>query len=144
LTQDTKPALRVYDSMSDDDAVWEFGLGCNGVVQVLLERIESPDVDESLRYIEASRSNRTPAVIATVISASPASTLEVGSRLMLEDAHVSGSLAGTKHRRMLCERARVALREGTNRTVELDGHQLLIEVIQPPLPLVIFGAGPDA
>src|SRR4029077_18176466 len=74
LTQHAKPALRVYDSMSDDDAVWEFGLGCNGVVQVLLERIESPDVDESLRYIEASRSNGTPAVIATVISASPAST----------------------------------------------------------------------
>jgi xanthine dehydrogenase accessory factor len=144
LTQDTKPALRVYDSMSDDDAVWEFGLGCNGVVQVLLERIDSPDVDESLRYIEASRSNRTPVVIATVISTSPASSLKVGSRLMLDDTHVSGSLAGTKHRSTLCELARVALREGTNRTVELEGHQLFIEAIQPPLPLVIFGAGPDA
>jgi xanthine dehydrogenase accessory factor len=144
LTQDTKPALRVYDSMSDDDAVWEFGLGCNGVVQVLLERIDSPDVDESLRYIEASRSNRTPVVIATVISTSPASSLKVGSRLMLDDTHVSGSLAGTKHRNTFCERARIALREGTNRTVKLEGHQLFIEAIQPPLPLVIFGAGPDA
>jgi xanthine dehydrogenase accessory factor len=144
LTQNAKPALRVYDSMSDDEAVWEFGLGCNGVVQVLLERIDSPDVDESLRYIEASRSNRTPAVIATVISTSSSSGLKVGSRLMLDDTHVSGSLAGTKHRSTLCQHARVALREGTNRTVALEGHQLFIEAIQPPLPLVIFGAGPDA
>jgi xanthine dehydrogenase accessory factor len=144
LTQHAKPALRVYDSMSDDDAVWEFGLGCNGVVQVLLERIDSPDVDESLHYLEASRSNRTPAVIATVISTPPASSLKVGSRLMLDDAHVCGSLAGTRHRSTLCQHARVALREGTNRTLELEGHQLFIEVIQPPLPLVIFGAGPDA
>ena len=144
LTHNGKPALRVYDSMSDDDAVWEFGLGCNGVVQVLLERVDSPDVDESLHIIEASRSNRTPAAIATVISTSPASRLKVGSRLMLDDTHVSGSLADTKHRSTLCELARVALCEGTNRTVELEGQQLFIEVIQPPLPLVIFGAGPDA
>jgi xanthine dehydrogenase accessory factor len=144
LTQDAKPALRVYDSMSDDDAVWEFGLGCNGVVQVLLERINSLDVDESLHFIEASRSNRTPAVIATVISTSPASSLRVGSRLMLDDTHVSGSLAGTTHRSTICEHARAALLEGANRTVELEGNQLFIEAIQPPLPLVIFGAGPDA
>jgi len=144
LTQNAKPALRVYDSMSDDDAVWEFGLGCNGVVQVLLERIDSPDVDESLHYIELSRSDRTPVVIATVISESPASSLKVGSRLMFDDTHIGGSLAGTKHRRALCEHARVALREGTHRTVMLEGHQLFIEVIQPPVPLVIFGAGPDA
>ena len=144
LTQNAKPALRVYDSMSDDDTVFEFGLGCNGVVQVLLERIDSPDVDESLHYIEASRSNRTPAVIATVISTSPSSSLKVGSRLMLDDTHVSGSLAGTTLLNTLCEHARIALREGTNRTVELEGHQLFIEAIQPPLPLVIFGAGPDA
>jgi xanthine dehydrogenase accessory factor len=144
LTQNAKPALRVYDSTSDDDAVWEFGLGCNGVVQVLLERIDSPDVDESVRYIEASLSNRTPAAIATVISTSPASSLKVGHRLMLDDTHVGGSLAGTKHWSTIREHARVALCEGTNRTVDLEGHQLFIEVIQPPLPLVIFGAGPDA
>jgi xanthine/CO dehydrogenase XdhC/CoxF family maturation factor len=28
--------------------------------------------------------------------------------------------------------------------VDLEGHQLFIEAIQPPLPVVIFGAGPDA
>ena len=144
LTQNATPALRVYDSMSDDDAVWEFGLGCNGVVQVLLERIDSPDVDESLHYLEASRSNRTPAAIATVISTPPASGLKVGSRLMLDDTHVSGSLASTKHRSTLCQHARVALREGANRTVVLEGHQLFIEAFQPPLRVVIFGAGPDA
>ena len=144
LTENGKPALRVYDSMSDDDAVWEFGLGCNGVVQVLIERIDSPEVDESLRYIEVSRSNRKTAVIATVISSSPASGLKVGGRLMLDDTHVSGSLANTKHRSTLCERARVALHEGTNRTIEVEGSQLFIEVIRPPLRLVIYGAGHDA
>ena len=34
------PALVTYNSTANEDIVWGFGLGCNGVVQVLLERLE--------------------------------------------------------------------------------------------------------
>src|SRR5438105_12173791 len=33
------PAVVTYDSTADDETAWQFGLGCNGVVHVLLERL---------------------------------------------------------------------------------------------------------
>src|SRR5439155_7976883 len=33
------PAVVVYDSTADDETAWQFGLGCNGTVHVLLERL---------------------------------------------------------------------------------------------------------
>ena len=42
FTDAAQAVLRVYDTSSDDNAVWEFGLGCNGVISVLLERCDTP------------------------------------------------------------------------------------------------------
>src|SRR5512141_1348997 len=42
-TRSGPPVVRVYDTSSSDDAVWEFGLGCNGMVHVLLERVDTPE-----------------------------------------------------------------------------------------------------
>ena len=33
------PAVVTYDSTADDETAWQFGLGCNGVVHILLERL---------------------------------------------------------------------------------------------------------
>ena len=37
VLQRNKPRVVSYDSMSDDDIVWEFNLGCNGIVDILIE-----------------------------------------------------------------------------------------------------------
>ena len=58
FTEGGNPAVRAYDTSSDDDAVWEFGLGCNGVVHVLFERIENPETQELLRFLDANRAAR--------------------------------------------------------------------------------------
>src|SRR5690349_4468037 len=69
-TESGAPALRVYDTTSDEDAVWEFGLGCNGVVQVMLERIYSGPVREMLEFLDGCRRADESAVVATVIRSS--------------------------------------------------------------------------
>jgi xanthine/CO dehydrogenase XdhC/CoxF family maturation factor len=38
-----------YDSTADDETVWQFGLGCNGVVHVLLERLTPAGPDPRTR-----------------------------------------------------------------------------------------------
>ena len=35
-----KPIVVQYDTMSDEDIIWGLGLGCNGIVQILIERLE--------------------------------------------------------------------------------------------------------
>jgi len=144
LTDNGKPAVRVYDSMSDDETVWEFGLGCNGVVQVLLERLESPDVWEAMEFISACRSQRRPAVVVTVIACPATPALRLGSRLLFDDNFTGGKLAATQYRDELCDHAYSALEQRASQTLELDGYRFFVEVFQPPLPMVVFGAGYDA
>lgn len=61
-------AIVTYDSTdADEDVVWGFGLGCNGVVQVLLERV-SPDRPGPLDALAAVVRERRPQQIVTVIA----------------------------------------------------------------------------
>ena len=65
------PVVRVYDTLSDEEAVWEFGLGCNGIIHVLLERVESSATQALLAYLEGAQKARREVVIGTVLGAAP-------------------------------------------------------------------------
>ncbi len=136
MTESGEPALRVYDTTSDDDAVWEFGLGCNGVVQVMLERVAAPVVDEALAFLDARR-NR-PVVMATVVRA-PEGT---GARLFFDGEVYQGGSGDLSV--ALWEDVRRAWVERRSRYVHLAGTEVFVEFIGPPQKLVIFGAGHDA
>jgi xanthine dehydrogenase accessory factor len=58
FTESGAPVIRVYDTTSNDDAVWEFGLGCNGVVHVMLERVNTPASSELIEFLKTQRSQR--------------------------------------------------------------------------------------
>src|SRR5512135_3385381 len=58
FTEGGRASVRVYDTSSDEDAVWEFGLGCNGVIQVMLERVESPSARLALEFLNSCRASR--------------------------------------------------------------------------------------
>lgn len=47
-----RPELITYDTTSENDLVWGVGLGCHGVVQVLLEKISAP-----VRWVDELASN---------------------------------------------------------------------------------------
>jgi len=137
LTEDGRPAVRTYDTTSDDDAVWEFGLGCNGVIDVLLERLDTPEAAEAMQFLAQVHDRRKTATIATVIRGGPA-----GARLWLqENGQPAGSLRGSS----LAFEIEPLLRSVTaSRVVSVDGTEIFIELVQPPQTLVIFGAGHDA
>jgi xanthine/CO dehydrogenase XdhC/CoxF family maturation factor len=71
-TEAGAPVLVTYDSRSsDDDLAWGFGLGCNGVVRVLLERL-SPGNDplDPVDFLDrCCRQARARGVLATVVGA---------------------------------------------------------------------------
>jgi xanthine dehydrogenase accessory factor len=145
FTEDGRPSVRVYDTTSDDDAVWEFGLGCNGVVQVLLERLEAASAREAMQFLDSCRVSRKQAVMATVIRISDSSAIGVGDRLYVNDAGVcGGTLQGSPLEAELLPHAHAAFLERKSRLVHLAGCEVFVEWIGPPVPLVVFGAGHDA
>jgi xanthine/CO dehydrogenase XdhC/CoxF family maturation factor len=86
FTESGAPVVRVYDTTSEDDAAWEFGLGCNGVVHVLLERASSPGASGLLDFLRARLTARKCAVVATVIRTGASATVGVGDRLLVAEA----------------------------------------------------------
>ncbi len=141
------PRLVTYDSTSPADIVFGLGIGCNGIMKTLLERLDGPA--DYLKFIAESLDSRQRSVAATVFSGEGQSRNEVGARLMLgRNGPMTGNIRDAQLRALLERDAEKAMESGTSGVVR---HELasgsanaFIEVIEPPLSLVIFGAGPDA
>jgi xanthine dehydrogenase accessory factor len=125
------PVIRVYDTSSEEDAVWEFGLGCQGVIHVLLERVESPRTQELLRQLDDGHKARREQVIGTVIRSAQNSALRVGDHLYV----FRGALAAA---------AQQTLSERRSRLVHTPDADIFVEYVPPRQRLLILGAGHDA
>src|SRR5436190_5361623 len=76
-----RPSVVRYDTTSEEDLVWGLGLGCNGVVDVLLEP-GSDGVDDLLQTLASAVETGRGAVLATVIHTTSSDT-PLGSWLLL-------------------------------------------------------------
>lgn len=132
-TASGEPVLRVYDTTSDDDAVWAFGLGCNGVIYVLLERVDTPAAGELLAHLEKMQSEKREDVVATVVRGAAHSRFRTGSHFF-----GSGNLP-----REFAPAARAVLAARRSRLLHAAGADIFVEYIGPPPRLVVFGAGHD-
>ncbi len=137
-----------YDTRSEADLVWGLGLGCNGVVTVLVERIGAGSLDwlaEALELGERVACARVVRVDGDV-SATPGSILVVTSADERDESVYGGWDADLLGRVRL--EAKKVLADGVSSTVcfELPSGSAtaFIESIEPPVRLVIFGAGQDA
>jgi xanthine/CO dehydrogenase XdhC/CoxF family maturation factor len=145
FTESGAPVVRVYDTTSEDDAVWEFGLGCNGVVHVMLERVDTPAARELLDFLDAHRCARMPAAVATVVRTDTRSGVRVGDRLLLDESSAPvGSLTGSEIEAQVTLHAAAALREKKSRLAHMGATGVFVEWIGPALSLVVLGAGHDS
>ena len=142
-----EPALVTYDTRDEDDPRHGLGPGCQGVVRILLEPLDFADADNPLELLRNFARHPEPAVLATVF-ATDATGLRaaVGQRLLLSAA---GALRGTPLLAApLAEAARATLTQGISQVLDIDTDsgpvRALLEVLAPPLRLVVYGAGNDA
>ena len=129
-----EPVVRVYDTMSDEEAVWEFGLGCNGIIHVLLERVESRATQAMLEYLDEAQRARRPVAMGTVLRAAPGGPYAVGDHLYGGPQAFPGLLAAAARETLALRRSRL---------VHLPQADVFVEYIAPPQRLVVFGAGHD-
>src|SRR4051794_18163192 len=69
--------IRRYDTTPDGEIAAEYGLGCNGIIHVLLERISAGNVVMNL--LRETRASRSPAAIAHLLSPKES----IGSRVVI-------------------------------------------------------------
>ncbi len=154
LMPDDRPKMVTYDHTAIEDILWGFGLGCTGTFKVLIEPLHPPH--DPLTFLAKCRRDRTPGVLASIIQVEGNAT-QLGAYLTLtaDSIHVLGEsepdlidaivpdaravLVGEASLQENCQRSMVKLYQLANCQVEV-----WLEFIEPPVPLMIFGAGQDA
>ena len=142
-----EPALVTYDTRDEDAPRHGLGPGCQGVVRILLEPLDFENMANPLELLRGFARHPAPAVLATVFETDAAGLkAAVGQRLLLSAEgvlHGTPLLAGP-----LAEAARLMLGQPQSRVLDLDTDaglvRALLEVLRPPLRLVVYGAGNDA
>jgi len=142
-----EPALVTYDTRDEDDPRHGLGPGCQGVVRILLEPLDFANPDNPLELLRGFAQHPVPAVLATIFE-TDASGLKaaVGQRVLLTE---TGAVRGTPLLAApLAEAARATLAQGQPQILTLDTDagpvRASLEVLTPPLRLVVYGAGNDA
>lgn len=147
LTANGKCAIRHYDTTAEGEIAQEFGLGCNGVIHVLLERLEHSEVSP-LAVAQPVRRSRAAAHIATAISISGDGGVQLGQRcIQFSGGGLQTNLADSDVIPFL--HAELAeLRPGPPAYLTWQGGfqsvEFLVETVFPGLRLLICGAGDDA
>lgn len=143
-----EPEYVLYDTRSSNgDLIAE--LGCKGAVGILIECAFHPEVQRSLRFLGSFVQTRGEGAQATVFRVEGETPLSPGARLMIS---AKGSLYVTQEAADLAARLlpelESVMRQGQaqTRTLAFPGGraEALLEPIQSPLSLQIFGAGQDA
>jgi xanthine dehydrogenase accessory factor len=134
-----RPAIITYDSRAAHDAdpdelAAAFGLGCGGVIDVLLERHAPAAAIDAFALADRWHEQQHGGAIATVLDASQLgdrfALCEDGARYGDPDPAIVAALAG-------------AIGSGRTRVQSIGGRELLVESVQPPPRLFVFGAGHD-
>ena len=146
-----EPIVVTYDTTSDDDIVWGLGIGCRGVVQVLIEPASDFRCVGLVQLLADCENSALRGAVATVIRCEGEPGIEIGARALVYPDGNSKSEVGFY--RMFCgpevvDELRAAVRGGGSGMRRYETEQgfvdVFIEVIEPQLPLVIIGAGDDA
>ena len=143
VMEEGRARLAGWDLTADDDAVWGLGLGCNGAIEVFIEPAEkAAEVAGALRTaLEEER----PICVVTALE-STRDGVEPGARIVVRpDGSSDGSLGDPATDAAAVETAEALLRQERSEVRALvEGVRAFVEVLDPPLRLVVCGAGHDA
>ena len=144
----SEPLLMSYDATSSEDLIWGFGLGCNGVVQILLEKLDSLNNLSPLNLINECLKSQRYGAIATIFSVEGRVNLKIGSRFILyPDDTTYTDIQNQELKKAIASDTIAAknTRQSTVNKYQLSSGsvEVFIDVIQPPTSLIIFGAGRD-
>ena len=142
-----QPAVVTYDTRDEDDPRHGLGPGCQGVVRILLEPLDFAEPDNPMELLRGFAQHPEPAVLATIFETDATGLrAAVGQRVLLSEA--SGLRGTPLLAAPMAEAARTTLAQGISQVLDIETDagpvRALLEVLVPPLRLVVYGAGNDA
>ena len=135
-----------YDTSNDDDNQLGIGLGCNGIIDILIEPIHPDKQANPINQLEAFLNYENTGAHAIVFE-SNAKDISVGTKVELNDkAEIAGA---TDELQRSLKADLVSVVENQKPVIKdyetKNGRiKVFLELIQPGIDLLIFGGGFDA
>jgi len=144
-----KSKLVTYDTNDEDDAIVGLQLGCAGVIQVLFEPINPNDQNNPIQLLRKAVALRQKSVMVTLFSLADKKNEQPGTCLLMEqNGNISGTLPYPELEHAIMEDVRCAMQTQLTSFKNYAGKKIsltaFIEFLQPPVSLVLIGAGNDA
>lgn len=145
VLQNSRATLLTYDTSGKADSVFSLNMGCNGIVRILLEPANDNDF---FAFVEKCFQTRRHGVVASLIASSNESELKIGSRFFFDRFGLAANnFAGELEKKLISDAENVFANDNSqcrNYEIENETAEFFLEIINPPVNLILFGAGYDA
>ena len=139
--------LVTYDTTDEDDQKFGIGLGCNGIIHVLIEPIDFQSETNPMELLKCAISDRQHSFLAILFSLNHSQESQIGTVLLAK----SGEMIGDSNQLSEDFLRFFEHQVNTFQSVEkpqippiVFGEQtLFLERISPPIRILLFGAGND-
>ncbi|HLT80154.1 MAG TPA: XdhC/CoxI family protein [Cyclobacteriaceae bacterium] len=145
-----KPMTVTYDTREESNQNLGISLGCNGVIDVLIEPIDHNSSSNPVRLFETFVHTREPVALATVFRSE--NEILTGQKVLAVQRDSASAAQRTLADKELTARIATDLsnlfetHSSETRTYEWQGTQVdvYLELIPPNISMIIFGGGFDA
>jgi xanthine/CO dehydrogenase XdhC/CoxF family maturation factor len=144
-----QPMLVTYDTTDEDDAKLGVGLGCEGIIHIVIEPILPDQPDNPIQLLKNISAQRQHAVLVMLFSLNDRREVQPGTCLLqLPGGTVTARVGNDALQKAITADAKTAFinQVSATKTYVSEGKQFtaFIELIKPAVSVVIIGAGNDA
>ena len=137
--------LVTYDTLNDDDVEFGIQLGCNGIVHILFEPIFPEQENNPIALLEKSLLQKKNTVLVTLFSLKNFHGNQPGTCFYYDGEIIHHTIGNNNLLSEVKEDTITVFRNKTSLHKEFSEDELsaFIELVQPPVSLIIVGAGND-
>lgn len=130
--------LEIYDTTDDEDNQLGIQLGCNGIVYILFEPINTEHVHHPVNLLKKLAEQRKDAVVVTAFNPNKNAVQKGTFAYYSDDGSHTGDMGHAAQ-----DGCKTVLQQKASVLGELEDDFVLYQYIPPALQLVVIGAGND-
>jgi xanthine dehydrogenase accessory factor len=142
-----KAKLVTYDTTDEDDQKFGVGLGCNGIIHVLIEPIDYNNPQNPVELLIKTQEKREISIVATLFSVPDPDYSQAGTLRLYKEKKIFGNSKLPENLEAIIVSESEDVAHSGKQMVriypELDGLAIFYQKIYPPIRLLLFGAGND-
>ncbi|MEJ7737911.1 MAG: XdhC family protein [Chitinophagaceae bacterium] len=141
VIRNNKARMVTYDTTDEDENAFGIGLGCNGIIDVLMEPLDPVDKTNPLELLDQLLSKKEQAIMVTMFGENGIT----GQRKLFKwNAEMVSTVEDNSLEKQLDEKIKGLSADTRTQIWEMEtGISVLIEVLRPDIQLLVFGTGYD-